>query len=51
MQIEIHAMQLISASLQSSNATHNTGSTPESNDDGDALVKMQHPYNEWNDNW
>ncbi len=49
-QTSIVAEQVIALS-RLGNASHNTNSTLDTDDDGDALVKEQSPYNVWDDNW
>ena len=49
-QTTIVAEQIIALSTLG-NASHNQGYTLDSDDDGDALVKEQSPYNVWDDNW
>jgi hypothetical protein len=49
-QTSIVAEQIIALSTLGK-ASHNTGSDLDSDDDGDALVKEQSPYNVWDDIW
>ena len=49
-QTSIVAEQIIALSTLG-NASHNTSSDLDSDDDGDALVKEQQTYNEWDEIW
>ncbi len=49
-QTSIVAEQIIALSTLG-NASHKTNSTLNSDDDGDALVKEQSPYNVWDEAW